>query len=758
MTSLRPLALSLVFLLVVGCSDDALTLDGGSLDAGGDAQVSSDAGLDGGPGLDGALDAGTSDAGADGGALPVDDPYEPVPALAELNASALATLQGRLDDALAGRAPSGATHSILIVDLETGQELYARDPDALLKPASNTKLCTTAAALDALGVDWSPAFVAYAPTPDDAGSVLSLDVEVDFDPSASTYFFASNDFALERFAEQVYAAGVRRVTSPLVLFGQGLYDAYQYGTYDPATERSQLVSALADALDDAGVTLASGSMQRASFTTTTSRLLARESPPLLVETFHINTVSHNEMADLLCQLLGRELGGEGSYAAGTAAMEDFSADVTGLSGAVFNDGSGLSHDNRVSARHIVNLFRAMLSRPAGERWIARMSLSGTYGTLASRLTGAATGGRFYGKTGTLSGVIATSGVLHHLRDGRRYAFGMLMNSVSDAALARNAHDALITAVAGDLRGVTAPNAPVLRALVDDGDGRLRASWTAVSGAEGYVVEIATDGHTFDDRRFVSGTDYAFVAREAAVRVRARLDGVDSKASDTYAARSEGARRVLLVDANDRWEDDPTPENPAGFNHAFLVEYADALAGLGGWSFASAENDLVRAGTLDLADYDAVIWSLGEESEDHRVFESDERSLLDAYLAAGSGRLIVSGAELGYALSRGSAAEQAFLADSLHASYVADDAGTYVVRAAAGVELGELVFDSPGGMDVLYPDVLDTTDGEVSLRYVGGDHPGGGAAVRYGELVVLGFPIESVDRPGTRAALLGLLLD
>jgi D-alanyl-D-alanine carboxypeptidase/D-alanyl-D-alanine-endopeptidase (penicillin-binding protein 4) len=49
---------------------------------------------------------------------------------------------------------SGTRAGLLVTDVETGEVLFQRDPDALLNPASNVKLVTTAAVLARLGPDF----------------------------------------------------------------------------------------------------------------------------------------------------------------------------------------------------------------------------------------------------------------------------------------------------------------------------------------------------------------------------------------------------------------------------------------------------------------------------------------------------------------------------------------------------------------------------------------------------------------------------
>lgn len=69
------------------------------------------------------------------------------------NAGRDARLAAKLDEVLNSRAESGARFSARVVDLSNGRELYARDADEPVIPASNMKLPVSAAALDRFGPD-----------------------------------------------------------------------------------------------------------------------------------------------------------------------------------------------------------------------------------------------------------------------------------------------------------------------------------------------------------------------------------------------------------------------------------------------------------------------------------------------------------------------------------------------------------------------------------------------------------------------------
>jgi serine-type D-Ala-D-Ala carboxypeptidase/endopeptidase (penicillin-binding protein 4) len=90
-----------------------------------------------------------------------------------------------------------------------------------------------------------------------------------------------------------------------------------------------------------------------------------------------------------------------------------------LQGVQVADGSGLDRSNQLTSRFLTALLLRMDQHPYGRNYLASMAVAGQRGTLRNLYNGSSLQGQFYGKTGTLTGVRAISGVLL-TGDGPRY--------------------------------------------------------------------------------------------------------------------------------------------------------------------------------------------------------------------------------------------------------------------------------------------------------------------------------------------------
>lgn len=129
-----------------------------------------------------------------------------------------------------------------------------------------------------------------------------------------------------------------------------------------------------------------------------------------------NTESHNFTAEVLLRQ------GTGTWdlpQARQMAMQWLSAQGLPMAGVSVVDGSGLDRANRVTSRLLAALLLRMAQHPYAANYAASMAIAGQRGTLRNLFRGTELEGQFRGKTGTISGVRAISGILN-TPDGVRY--------------------------------------------------------------------------------------------------------------------------------------------------------------------------------------------------------------------------------------------------------------------------------------------------------------------------------------------------
>jgi hypothetical protein len=350
-------------------------------------------------------------------------------------------------------------------------------------------------------------------------------------------------------------------------------------------------------------------------------------------------------------------------------------------------------------------------------------------------------------------VVALSGFLEHAQDGQRIAFAFLLNEVPNISTARGIVDAAVGELAQPRRlGPDRPRPPPLRAFRSLGvAGFAELSWDAVPGVSEYLVWLSADCARWhrDDARLVQQTRVVLdgLAGTTCARVTALGgDGYESDPSATFAATaaSRGAD-LLLVDGNDRWRAEPTPENTLAAHHTFIARLSRALPGR---SVETVHHGEIALGAAPLDDYGAILWAAGEQSATHSTLDRAQQSALATYLGAG-GSVLLSGAEILWDLQeKGDSADRTFVRDTLGVDYVADDAGSREAEGVPGTAFAALpatTFLAPDGMDVRTPDALAPLAGsEALLRYVGGSNTAAMVGRRQaGALILTGFPLESV---------------
>jgi len=152
-------------------------------------------------------------------ASPVPSPQAlPTPRIATTTQT-LGELQARISEILQKPELAQAMVGIKVASLDTGRVLFESNANKLLRPASNMKLYTVAAALDRLSPDYHFVTSVYARARPDAAGTIRGDLTIygRGDPSIAARFNSGNYFkAIDDLAARIVAAGVKRVEGDLV--------------------------------------------------------------------------------------------------------------------------------------------------------------------------------------------------------------------------------------------------------------------------------------------------------------------------------------------------------------------------------------------------------------------------------------------------------------------------------------------------------------------------------------------------------------
>lgn len=314
----------------------------------------------------------------------------------------------------------------------------------------------------------------------------------------------------------------------------------------------------------------------------------------------------------------------------------------------------------------------------------------------------------------------------------------------------------------------APEPPAALRVTQDGARGLRVAWDLVPNATHYTIEQSQDGKGFHEVANVAANNWSTGPLPhhswASFRVRAWNATGRSFPTEVLTAGTDhlAVAQALLVQGFDRLgRNVKGPENTGDYLHRF----GDSIRRNANFSvgFDAASNEAVVLGRVAMANYNAVVWSLGEESTADETFGSIEQSLVTTYLTNG-GSLLVTGAEVGWDLdAQGSTGDRAFFRGVLGATYVADDANTYALQAGLAGTVSEGVpastFDNGTGptYNVDYADVLTPSNalGQLCLRY--GNGLGAGVQMHNpttgSRVVTLGLPLDAMLSDDARSQLL-----
>lgn len=162
-----------------------------------------------------------------------------------------------------------------------------------------------------------------------------------------------------------------------------------------------------------------------------------ESPSLVEIIRDINKYSNNVMAQQLFLTLSQQQGGVGSFAASRDVMQRWWRDRVGGEMPTFDNGSGLSREERISAQALARLLQVAWASPTMSELMSSLPVTGLDGTLKRSKAQASA----HLKTGSLRDVAGVAGFVD-TASGRRLVVVAILHH-PNANAARSALDAMI---------------------------------------------------------------------------------------------------------------------------------------------------------------------------------------------------------------------------------------------------------------------------------------------------------------------------
>lgn len=352
-----------------------------------------------------------------------------------------------------------ALWSILVED-DRGNVLFGRNADVLMMPASNRKLFASATIVNCLGATAQLHTEVWRDGDD-------LVLRGDGDPSLGSSRYERQD-DLDQLAQQLRARGLTRVRDVIADVSSfdrttipggwkhgnlgsdyaAPVDALAWGENelpgdravdDPALHAATL---LRDALALRGIEVTGIARTNSEPRAWQEKLVDLPSPFVgqLLATVLKN--SHNLYAEMLLKRSGG-----GTYDHAFALERAFLTAEPRLEGDAFRfvDGSGLAPDNLMTARAAVRLLRWMNDPVRRAFWWDTLAQPNNDGTLRRRIVTLEQ--RMRGKTGTINGVNALSGIVA-MPDGRYRYFSIVVNHhTGEGASALNIIDEMVLRIA-----------------------------------------------------------------------------------------------------------------------------------------------------------------------------------------------------------------------------------------------------------------------------------------------------------------------
>ena len=337
--------------------------------------------------------------------------------------------------------------SVILIDASTGEQLFESNGYALRKPASTLKLLAGVAVAQYL--DPEMRFQTSLSLADKSDAVV---IQGEMDPWATFSAFNAKRLGQTSLKYLAYRAHVEleaQAGAPvkkMTIYYNGIYDseAKNMKVYLKSRKVYAILKPVT-ALEAQNLTI--------------EPVMNSASPTVLQMTHYFMQWSDNVLSDRLSRIAAKAAGFKGStegiadvYAKVLADLQIDSAKL------VVKDGSGLSHDNRLSAKLLGDLLVKIYKDPRFAAVIESLPDGGINGTLNERFIKTAPNavGLVHAKTGTLNGTVTLAGYIE--AGDREYIFVVLADRLSRtysaAKIARDTLDSYLGRIALPLVPIT----------------------------------------------------------------------------------------------------------------------------------------------------------------------------------------------------------------------------------------------------------------------------------------------------------------
>ena len=337
--------------------------------------------------------------------------------------------------------------SVILIDASTGEQLFESNGYAMRKPASTLKLLAGVSVAQYL--DPEMRFQTSLALSDKTNSVV---IQGEMDPWATFNAYNAKRLGQTSMKYLAYRAHTEleaQAGAPvkkMTIYYNGIYDseAKNMKVY-LKTRKVYAILKPVTALEAQNLTV--------------EPVMNSASPTVHQMTHYFMQWSDNILSDRLSRIAAKAAGFngnvEGISEVYTKVLADLEIESSKL---VVKDGSGLSHENRVSAKLLGDLLFKIYKDPRFAGVIESLPDGGVNGTLNERFVETAPNavGLVHAKTGTLNGTVTLAGYIE--AQDREYIFVVLADRLSRtysaAKIARDALDRYLGRIAVPLEVIT----------------------------------------------------------------------------------------------------------------------------------------------------------------------------------------------------------------------------------------------------------------------------------------------------------------